>query len=434
MKNKTAKKLLDFIEKGPSCYHVIDNIKKILTENGCTELYEYEKWSIKPGGRYFVIRNQSSLIAFAVPENDFTGFMIAAAHSDSPAFKIKAAAENGGEKYVQLNTEGYGGMIYSTWFDRPLSVAGRVAVLHDGIVETRLVNIDKDLLIIPNVAIHMNRQINSGFAYNPAVDLQPLFASGAGQGDFSRIIAEAVGAAEDEIVGMDLMLYNRQKGTVWGKDGEFVSAPRLDDLQCAYALVEGFAAAENPKNIPVCCVFDNEEVGSGTRQGAKSNFLSDVLARINEALGRTETEYKIALSSSFMVSADNAHAVHPNHPEYADKSKGPYMNEGIVIKYNANQKYTTDALSDALFKCVCREAGVPVQVYANRADIAGGSTLGNIALEKVSVSTVDIGLSQLAMHSSYETAGTKDTEYLIKAMKAYFEKTIIPLGYGIYKI
>ncbi len=434
MNNEKTQKLLDFIEKSPTSCHAARNIADKLVSAGYTELYEHEKWSLITGGKYFVMRNQSSVIAFAIPEDGIKGFMIAAAHSDSPAFKIKTVAESGGEKYVQLNTEAYGGMIYSTWLDCPLSVAGRVAVSSGGDIEMRLVNIDRDLLIIPNVAIHMNRQINTGFAYNPAVDLQPLFASGSGKGEFKRIIAEAAGADENEVIGAELTVYNRQKGMVWGHDGEFISSPRLDDLQCAYALIEGFIAAENIKSIPVCCIFDNEEVGSGTRQGAGSTFLPDVLYRINEAMGRNEIEYRMAISKSFMVSADNAHAVHPNHPEYADKSGGPYMNGGIVIKYNANQRYTTDALSEAVFKSVCKEADVPVQTYANRADIAGGSTLGHIAVEKVPVSCVDIGLCQLAMHSAYETAGARDTEYLIKAMKVYFEKAVTPSGGTMYKL
>ena len=434
MDKKIPEKLLDFIEKAPTSCHAVKNIADTLKNAGYSELYEHEMWKLTPGGKYFVTKNQSSIIAFAIPAGGGGGFMIAAAHSDSPAFRIKAVSENCGGHYMQLNTEGYGGMIYSTWLDRPLSVAGKVAVSRGGAIEVKLIDIDGDIIVIPNVAIHMNRQANSGYAYNPAVDLQPLFSSEAGKGSFKKLIADAAGCGEDEIAGSELTVYNRQKGMIWGYDGEFISSPRLDDLQCAFALVEGFMAAENIKSIPVCCIFDNEEVGSGTMQGAGSAFLTDVLCRIYESLGKSETEYKMALSRSFMVSADNAHAVHPNHPEYADKSGGPYMNGGIVIKYNANQRYTTDAVSEAIFKTVCREADVPVQVYANRADIAGGSTLGHIAVEKLPVHCIDIGLAQLAMHSSYETAGARDTEYLIKAMKVYFEKSITPYGDKAYKL
>lgn len=433
MLKKTEMKLLEFIDKSPCSYQAVKNITDELKENGYTELYEHENWKLVSGGRYFITKNLSTVIAFSVPKGKFNGFMIAAAHSDSPTFRIKSVAENDTGKYVLLNTEKYGGMIYSSWLDRPLSVAGKVIIDCGDKIVSRLINIEHDFLMIPSAAIHMNRKANDGYVFNPAVDLQPLMSSGNGKGDFYATIAEAAGVKE-EILGTDLMLYNRQKGIVWGHDGEFISAPRLDDLQCAFALTQGFLAAENCGSMPVCCIFDNEEVGSGTKQGAKSMFLTDLLRRINNELGRSETDYKKALAGSLMVSADNAHAVHPNHPEFADKSKSPYMNEGIVIKYNANQKYTTDAVSEAMFKRICTEAGVPVQVFANRADMVGGSTLGNLAVEKVPVNCVDIGLPQLAMHSSYETAGTNDTEYLIKAMKLFFEKTITPIDSGSYKI
>ena len=418
--NEKTQKLLDFIEKSPTSCHAARNIADKLVSAGYTELYEHEKWSLITGGKYFVMRNQSSVIAFAIPEDGIKGFMIAAAHSDSPAFKIKTVAESGGEKYVQLNTEAYGGMIYSTWLDCPLSVAGRVAVSSGGDIEMRLVNIDRDLLIIPNVAIHMNRQINTGFAYNPAVDLQPLFASGSGKGEFKRIIAEAAGADENEVIGAELTVYNRQKGMVWGHDGEFISSPRLDDLQCAYALIEGFIAAENIKSIPVCCIFDNEEVGSGTRQGAGSTFLPEVLRRICSLLGKTEEGYQRAIADSFLVSADNAHGVHPNYTEKTDPTNRPYLNHGIVLKYNAAQKYTTDAWSGAVIKYLCKKEKIPCQVYYNRSDMAGGSTLGNILTGQVSMRSADIGLAQLAMHSSYETAGAKDLEFMIRLMTAFY--------------
>jgi aspartyl aminopeptidase len=253
------------------------------------------------------------------------------------------------------------------------------------------------------------------------VDLLPLFGGAdTAKGDFKRLVAKKLGIAPDAIYGSDLYLYNRMAPTVWGAKEEFLSAPHLDDLQCAYATLAGFRKGNHPGRIQVYACFDNEEVGSGTKQGAASTFLQDVLRRVNDALGRTQEDYYRAVAGSFMVSADNAHAVHPNHPEKTDAENCVYLNEGIVIKSHAGQKYTSDAISTAFFRMLCEQAGVPVQFFANRSDEAGGSTLGNIAMAQVSMNCVDIGLPQLAMHSAYETAGVKDTEYLVRAMETFF--------------
>ena len=327
------------------------------------------------------------------------------------------------EQYVKLNCEKYGGMILSTWLDRPLSVAGRVIVKENGEFVSRLVNVDKDLLMIPNVAIHMNRDMNKGVEYNPQTDMLPLYAGIEKKDSFMEEIAKAAGVEKEEILGSDLFLYVRDKGRVFGAGGEFICAPRLDDLECAFALTKGIINAENPEaygNLAV--VFDNEEVGSGTKQGADSTFLSDILHRMKEALGKTDSWLCQRIAKSFMISADNGHAVHPNHPEKADPTNRPYLNGGIVIKYHGSQKYTTDGFSSAVMEDICKEAGVPCQKYANRSDIAGGSTLGNISTAHVSVDTVDIGLAQLAMHSAYETAGAKDVDYLVKALEVFFKR------------
>ena len=378
--------------------------------------------AIKIRGCYFTTRNGSALIAFSLPEGEWNGFRIAASHSDSPSFKIKENPEMEAEgHYVKLNVERYGGMLCAPWFDRPLSVAGRVAVKEGGRVTAKLVNVDRDLLMIPNLAIHMNRQANEGYSYNAQKDLLPLYGSAAAKGTFFRVVAEAAGVREDEILGHDLFLYNRQKGTIWGAEEEFLSIGRLDDLQCAFSTLKGFLAGEKKRYGAVYCVLDNEEVGSGTRQGAASTFLKDVLMRISFSQGGGMEDYLRRIAASFLVSADNAHAVHPNYGEKADPVNRPYLNGGIVLKYSANQKYCTDGLSAAVFKDVCREAGVPFQVFTNRSDLPGGSTLGNISTSQVAVSAVDIGLPQLAMHSPYETAGTMDTVYLIRAAKKYFE-------------
>ena len=288
--------------------------------------------------------------------------------------------------------------------------------------------------MIPNLAVHMNREANSGYKYNLQKDMLPVVGEASSKGKLMKLVAENAGVKEEDILSTDLFLYNRAKGTIWGLEKEFLSAGRLDDLQCAFASMRGFLAAVPGESVPVCAVFDNEEVGSSTKQGAASTFLESTLRRLNGALGRTEEEYLSAVAGSFMISADNAHAVHPNHTDLADPTNRPAMNGGIVIKYNANQKYTTDAVSAAVFKLLCERVNVPYQTFANRSDMAGGSTLGNIANTKVSLNTVDIGLPQLAMHSPYETAGTKDTGYFCEVAKEFFSSSVEMKGNGIYEI
>ena len=424
---KYAKEMLEFIEKSPSCFHVIDNIRTNLTEEGFQELKENQEWKLSWGKGYFVIRNDSSVTAFRLPKREQAlGFHIVAAHSDSPTFKLKEEAQiQVEERYVKLNTEKYGGMILSTWLDRALSVAGRVAVRDEktGKIMTKLVNIDKDLLVIPNVAIHMNREMNKGVEYNPQTDMLPLFADkteSKGRSSLQNMAAKAAGVKAEDILGQDLFLYVRERGRLLGENGEFVLSPKLDDLQCVYAAIKAFTESTSEDYINVCTIFDNEEVGSGTRQGADSTFLEDTLRRIAGGLSESEDRYLQWVADSFMISADNAHAVHPNHPEKADPTNRPYLNGGIVIKYHGSQKYTTDAVSAAYMKNLCRQAEVPYQTYANRSDILGGSTLGNISTAHVSVACVDIGLPQLAMHSAVETAGLKDTAYAVKALRVFF--------------
>ena len=387
-----------------------------------------------PGGRYYMTRNDSSLIAFRIPKGEVRRFQIGAAHSDSPSFKVKETPEMGVEgHYVRLNTEGYGGMIQSTWLDRPLSVAGRVIVETENGPRTRLVNLDRDLCVIPNVAIHFNREINKGYAYNPQVDLLPLFAGAAGEEQedgaekavtLAGLCAQELGIEEEKILASDLFLYNREKGRRMGAKGEFIGSPRLDDLQCAFGVLEGFLqAGQNDAETGCCAVyalFDNEEIGSGTKQGADSTFLSDVLGCVCDALSISGAKKRDILSESFLLSADNAHGVHPNHPEKSDPTNRPYLNGGIVLKFQGSQKYTTDAWSAAQVRSLCKKAGVPCQNFANRADIAGGSTLGNISSAHVSIPAADIGLAQLAMHSAFETAGALDTGYLIALCREYY--------------
>ncbi|MCR5526046.1 MAG: M18 family aminopeptidase [Lachnospiraceae bacterium] len=427
--------LLDFIDRSPNAFFACSNMRTELLNAGFSELHEGEKWGLENGGSYFVTRNDSAIIAFRIPKTEFKGFNIMASHCDSPTFKIKTNAEIEVDKeYVKLNVEKYGGMICAPWLDRPLSVAGRVLVRTGNGVETRLVNIDRDLVIIPNLCIHMNREVNDGYKFNAQVDMLPLFGDSDSKDKFLNIVAEEAGVSADDIIDTDLFLYNRMKGTVVGVNGEYISSGRLDDLQCAFASLRGIINSQPKDSVAVHCVYDNEEVGSGTKQGAASTFLKDTLHRINSALGRSEEDYHIALTSSFMVSADNAHAVHPNHSDKSDPTNRSYMNKGIVIKYSANQKYTTDAVSGAIFREICDAADVPYQTFTNRSDMLGGSTLGNISNSQVALNTVDIGLPQLAMHSPYETAGAKDTAYLINAAGKLFASTITGVGNGNYKI
>lgn len=435
MYQEAAEELLAFIEKSPSTFHVIANVKEMLEAEGFEELREHQTWKLKKGGRYYVTRNGSSLIAFKIPQKEFCGFHIMASHSDAPTFRIKEKSEISVEKlYTKLNVEKYGGMLMAPWFDRPLSIAGRVLVQEENRIVAKLVCMDRDLVLIPNLAIHMNREANEGYKYNPQVDMLPLFGDETAKDVLMDMVAQAAGVAKDAIVGQELFLYNRMKGTIWGAEREFISSPKLDDLQCAYSSVKGFLKGKNEDTALVCCIFDNEEVGSGTKQGAAATFLKDTLQRMNRSLGGSEEEYLKAVASSFMISADNGHAVHPNHPEKTDPTNRPKMNGGILIKHSANQKYTTDAVSAALIRMICEKAQVPYQDFVNRSDMLGGSTLGNISNMQVALNTADIGVAQLAMHSPYETGGVKDTYYLQKMAETFYSLSIRTLEDGHYEI
>ena len=406
-----TEKLCNYLNASRSVFHAVAGLVKELEEAGYTCLQEQNSWDLIPGGKYYLTRGGSSVMAFRIPQGAPHGFVMSASHGDRPTFKVKENPVLTG-KYTRLAVERYGGMLMAPWLDRPLSVAGRTVVETENGVESRLVDLDRDLLLIPNVAIHMNRQANDGYKWNPAVDLLPLMGGTKEQWDAA--LEEAAGG---KVLGHDLYLYVRQKAAVWGLENDYISAPALDDLMCAWCCTRGFVEAEGGENVQVLCVFDSEEVGSSSLQGAGSDLLQSLLERICAACG---WDVKRMLANSFMVSADNAHAVHPNHPEFADSANAPVLNGGVVLKFNANQRYTTDGISAAIFRKLCQKAEVPVQTYCNRADLPGGSTLGNISLCHVSVPSVDIGLPQLAMHSCYETAGVKDIGYLTDAMKTYY--------------
>jgi aspartyl aminopeptidase len=432
---ETTKDLIRFIDKSPTAFQCVDTVAAMLDSAGFSMLSAGNPWTPEPGKGYYTTVNRTTLIAFRMPLSAPTAFRITASHSDSPTFALKYEYESEScGRYLRLNTERYGGMIQSSWLDRPLSLAGRIIVKDGDGFASHSVKIDRDLLMIPNVAIHLNRTINEGYKYNPAVDLMPLFGGKDAKGKLKAIIAETAGVDPDSILSMDLYLYCRTPGTVWGAEDAFFSAPRIDNLMCAYGTLRGFLDATPAKDdsmVSVYAVFDNEETGSSTKQGAGALIFRDVLERIAEASG---TDVRRMLASSFMVSADNAHARHPNHPELSDAQNAPYMNEGIVIKLNASQKYATEALSSALFSEICRRADVPVQRFSNRSDMLGGSTLGSICDTFVPLLTVDIGMAQLAMHSCYETAGTLDTEYLVRAMKEFYETEICSDRDGMFTV
>ena len=414
------KEMLSFIRKSPVCFFVIENVKNRLEEEGYVELPSSE-WELVPGGRYYMTRNGSSLIAFRVPKETPKGFVISASHSDSPCLRIRDHAELAGP-YIRLESERYGGMINASWVDRPLSVAGRVLVRTANGLKSVLVDLKKDSAVIPNLAIHMQRGMNDALKYDPARDLVALYAEKESAGSFSEEIARAAGVTKEEIVSTDLYLYNNQPGTVWGPKGEFASGPRLDDQACVFACTEGFLLARDTDRIPVLCVFDNEEIGSSTKQGAASDFLPRMLKMISESLYLSPAQHLGLLDNSWMLSCDNGHAKHPSHPEAADTNEAPVLNGGIVIKHSP--RYATDAVSSAIFSEICGRAGVPVQHYSNRPDIAGGGTLGLIADLDTPVYTVDIGMAQLAMHSAFETMGSRDADYFITAMKAAYESRV----------
>ena len=426
--------LFAFIEKCPTACHAVRELEKMWQEAGYIPCEETKQWELKEGGKYYVKRNDSSIIAFSLPGKGMDamkGFHGICTHSDSPCFKIKENAEMTLENYTRLNTEKYGGMILSSWFDRPLSIAGRVMLEKEGGIQCRLVSIPRNLLVIPNLAIHMNRDMNKGVEYNPQVDMLPLFGTRDGKG-LKTLLAEelnretregeeAGNVKEEDILSYDLFVYVQEKGCQIGSEEEYILAPRLDDLQCVFAAGQAMVKAQAQEYANLCIVFDNEEVGSSTMQGADSTFLSDVVERIESGFGKSSGWLKQMLAGSFFISADNAHALHPNHPEKADPTNRPILNGGPVIKYHGSQKYTTDAKTAAVMKLLCKKAGVPVQSYTNRSDILGGSTLGNISTSHLSVPTVDVGLAQLAMHSAVETAGAKDTAYAIAVFEEFYK-------------
>ena len=415
--DQRIEKLMAFLDRSHSVFHAVAALEEELKAEGYSLLRESEHWELVPGGKYYTVRGGTALMAFRIPAAEPKGFMFSAGHSDRPSFKLKEHGVLSGS-YLRLSVERYGGVIIAPWLDRPLSVAGRVLVETEQGIESRLVDIDKDLMLIPNVAIHMNRSVNDGYKWDLTRDVLPLMGSTYCAGKLEELLEDAAGG---KILAHDLFLYVRDRARVWGLEEEYLSAQALDDLGCVWGCLQGFLKAKESESIPVLCVFDNEEVGSSSNQGADSDLLDLLVSRICEALNLSKGRM---LARSMMVSADNAHAMHPNHPEFADPKNAPVMGEGLVVKFNSTLRYTTDGFSAAVFRKICENAGVKTQTYYNRADMPGGSTLGNISLNHVSVPSVDIGLPQLAMHSCYETCAVSDAFALEAALTAYYSTTL----------
>lgn len=413
-------RLINFIDNSPNAYYCINNIKNILLDNEFEQLYENEVWKLNNNKKYFVIRNDSSLIAFKTTNKvENTGFNLVATHTDSPSFSIKSNADIFENQYLKLNVDKYGGVINYSWLDRPLSLAGRIITLNNGVYEKRLINIDKDLLVIPSQAIHINREVNVKNELNNQIDMLPIMALDNNK-SLKDVITENIDGNINKISDYDLYLYNRDKGKKVGINNEFILSPRLDDLSSVYPALESFINSNNNNSINVFCAFNNEEIGSLTKQGADSTFLIDSLSRICKSLN---IDLFITLSNSFLISADNAHAIHPNVPSKSDPTNKVLLNNGVVIKHHIN--YTTDSLTSSLFKGICDDANVPYQEFACRADMKCGETLGGISQSHVSIDSIDIGLPQLAMHSANETIGTKDVTYMYKSLLEFYSTTFI---------
>ena len=425
--------LAEFISASPCNFFAVQSQVRKLEEAGYQPLLESAPWKLERGGKYYVTRNGSALIAFRVPSEQPTGFMMVASHSDSPTLRVKPQPDVKSADCATLNVEMYGSALLHTWFDKPLSVAGRLVLRDADGIRTQLVNIDRDLLVIPSLAIHMDHDANKGHALNVQKDLQPLYGD-ADARPFMELVAQEAGVEQSDILGHELVAYNRVKPSIWGGQREFFSAPRLDDLECACSSLAGFLESDGADTsaIPVHVMLDNEEVGSGTKQGAASTFLRDVLERINSATGGNDETMRQLIAQSFMLSADNAHAVHPNYTEKADPTHQPHMGKGVVLKHAANQHYTTDAVSEGLVRLMAQRAGIELQVFANRSDMPGGSTLGNLSGCQVAAITADVGIAQLAMHSSWETCSSKDVDGLVALCREVYSSALAQTGDGSY--
>lgn len=421
--------LMKFLDASSVNFLAVREICRRLNEAGFKHLSRAEHWNLEPGGKYYVMQNDSAVMAFVAGESPEAGYHIISAHSDSPGFRIKPHAEMKCENgVVKLNTEVYGGPILYTWFDRPLSIAGRVIVRSDNPLTPRhvIMRIDRPVLTIPHLAIHFNRAVNEGNPLSKQKDMLPVIAIVNNELEADnmllRLISEETGVPMDQIIDFDLSLYDTTPACLLGLNNEFITSGRIDDLSMVHAALSALIATSHipAKATRVMAIFDNEETGSGTKQGAASPLLKDTLMRINRCLGGDEESYLIGVANSFMVSADNAHALHPNYPEKQDPTNHPGLGKGPVIKINANCKYMSDADSAAVFAEICRKANVPVQYFVNHSDVAGGSTLGNILTSQIDLRGVDMGAAIWAMHSVRETASVADHSLITDAFSRFF--------------
>lgn len=430
VKQKLANDLIDFIQASPSPFHVVRNIKAALIKQGYQELLPGEHWDLRRASKYFTSKNNTAIIAFVTGTGKIEeqGFRLIASHTDSPGIKIKPNPEFAlANKYLRLNTEVYGGPILSTWFDRPLSIAGRVSILSESAFfpETRFVNFRKPLCCIPNLAIHMNREINDGLKIERQKMLLPLLAAINEQFEsknyLSKMISEELKIDVSKILDFDLFLYDVNSGNLVGQNDEFISCGKLDNLAMVHLGIQALVDSEPIEPCQVVVCFDNEEVGSLSKQGAGSPFLRSVLQRISYQFKNDIESFYRAINHSFMISADMAHALHPGFSEKYDVINQPILNAGPVIKLNSNQRYTTDSDSSAIFEMLCRNAGVPVQKYVNHSDVLGGSTLGSISSGQLDMKSVDVGNPMLAMHSIRELSGVEDHFYMLKVFEEFFK-------------
>lgn len=429
MKKQFAENLIDYIYNSPTAFNAVKTSKDLLMKNGFKELKMNEKWQLKVGGKYFITKNASSLTAFVVnSDNMQEGFRIIGSHSDSPTFRIKPDAEMTVENtYLKLNTEGYGGSILSTWFDRPLSIAGRVVLKSEDILCPReeIININRPICIIPNLAIHMNRTVNDGYKFNKQKDTLPLVGllnETLEKDEFLlKEISKALNINKEDILDFDLYLYEYEKGSIIGPNEEFISSSRLDNLSMAHASLYALIDSKGKKGINVVAIFDNEEVGSSTKQGADSNMLLNLLERICISLKKDREDFISAIYSSFMISADLAHALHPNIVEKHDPTNRPVMGGGPVIKISANQSYTSDAFSGGIYKSICEKCGVKYQQFVNRSDERGGSTIGPISSTHLDINSVDIGSPILSMHSVRELGSVEDHYNIYKTFVGFYQ-------------
>jgi len=423
-----ANNLIEFIHKSPTMFHTISMVKKKLEDNGFIHLSQKEAWHLNIEGKYYVTSNDSALIAFVMhtDEPEKKGFRMIGAHTDAPGFRLKPAPEMQQENYLILNTEVYGGPILSTWFDRPLSIAGRISYPGDDMLHPKhaLIDFKEPIAIIPNLAIHMNRDINTGINFNKQKDTLPVIKIIEDQLDkdyIKKMVRKQSALALDQILDVDLFLYPTEKGCLMGANKEFISSPRLDDLAMVYSGIEALIAAEHGSGVNMMICFDNEEIGSRTKQGADSPFLSTTLERIMLSLGKNKEAFYRAIAKSFLISADMAHAYHPNYPEKQDPTNKVLPGKGPAIKVNANQNYTTDSDSYVVFADICKKANVPHQIFVNRSDERGGSTIGPVSVSHVAVRSLDIGAPMLSMHSCRELMAIDDISHTLTAFKTFYQ-------------